>query len=462
VHVIGGLKYDSPIGRIFSYLELDKKIEFKEVEKTYRFIYPDVTINCFTDINKYKQELIENFPHEQDNIYEYFKISKKIWDEVINSYYSPNFFQFLSYPFRFPNLFKYRNKTFQELLDKLFNDDRLKEVLGSGWQYLGLNSSRISALYMIGMYMSYHSGGAWYPKGSYQAMSNAFADCFKENGGSLRLKARVKKLLIDKNKAIGVELEDGEKITSKYVISNADTKHTFLNLVGEKNLSSSFLNRIKHLQQSVSGIVVHLGVKMEISKELDCGCNMYFPDYGLAEHTFRLLETDDIETNPRKFGFGLSIPSLKDTEIAPNGCHCLDIIYMPASYKYKNNWLRENKEEYNELKEAISENLIQAAEELIPQLSNHIVVKHINTPLTFERYTFATEGGWYDVACIPEQSLLKRIPARTPIKNLYLTGAKTFPGPGMFAVILSGLFTADIILNRKLTGGKFILKELIN
>ena len=49
------------------------------------------------------------------------------------------------------------------------------------------------------------------------------------------------------------------------------------------------------------------------------------------------------------------------------------------------------------------------------------------------------------------------MPSKTSIQNLYLTGAKTFPGPGMFGAIQSGLFTADILLNRKLTKGKYVL-----
>jgi len=457
VHVIGGLRKGLPIERVLSFIGIDKKVEFIEVDKTFKFIYPDVTVDCHTDIDKYEQELINNFPQEKENIHKYFKASKSIWHEILTSYYSPNILQFLSYPFRFPNLVKYMDKTYQEFLDRFFKDSKLKEILGSGWGYLGLNNPRVSSLYMVGMYMSYHMGGAWYPKGGYQSMSDAFADCFKEHGGTLRLRTMVKKILIERNKAVGVELEDGEKIRARYVISNADTKRTFLNLVREENLSKVFVNKIKNLQQSASGFVVHLGVNMELPRELHCGCIMYFPDYGIAENIFRLADMDEIETNPRRFGFGLSVSSLKDPELAPEGCHCVDIIYMPAPYMYKNNWMKDNKKKYNELKGKIAENLIKAAENLIPGLSKHIVIKDINTPLTFERYTLATHGGWYDSACTPGQSLLKRIPSRTPIERLYMTGAKTFPGPGMFGAIQSGLFTADVILKGKLTKGKFCL-----
>ena len=121
--------------------------------------------------------------------------------------------------------------------------------------------------------------------------------------------------------------------------------------------------------------------------------------------------------------------------------------------------MSEDKERYKEFKEKIADNLIKAAEKLVPGLTEHIVVKDINTPLTYERYTSATEGCWYDAACTPDQSLLKRTPSKTPVEGLYLTGAKSFLGPGMFGAINSGMFTADIILKGKLTCGKIMLKE---
>lgn len=457
VHVLGGLRKGSPVERVFTYLGLDKKVQCIEIEKVFRFIYPDLTIDCYTDINKYEQGLLNSFPGERKAIHEYFETSRRIWSEILDSYYRPNLLQIATYPFRFRNLVKYQDMTYQEFLDRFFKDRRLKEILGSGWGYLGLNNPRISALYMIGMFMSYHSGGAWYPRGGYQTMSDAFADCFKEYGGTLRLHAKGKKILIEKGRAVGVELEDGERIRAGHVVSNADTKKTFLKLVGEEYLSTAFSNRIKGLQQSVSGFVVHLGVRMELPPELNCGCNMYFKDYGTAEKYFRLAETNEMETDPVEMGFGLSVSTMKDPALAPEGCHALDIIAMPAPYGFRETWMSENKEKYNELKERTADTLITAAEKLIPELSKHIIVKDINTPLTYERYTSATEGGWYDVACTPGQSLLKRLPARTPIKNLYLTGAKTFPGPGMFGAIQSGLFTADSILDRKLTKGRYVL-----
>jgi all-trans-retinol 13,14-reductase len=457
VHVIGGLREGAPLNRIFSYLGLDKKIEFIEIDKTFKFVYPDITLDCYTDMDKYEQQLTDNFPDEKEGIHRCFGTMKRIWDEILGSDYRPNFLQLMSYPVRFPNLVRFQNKTFQQFLDAYIRDERLKEILGSGWGYLGLNNPRLSALYMIGMYMSYHAGGAWYPKGGYQSMSDACAARFEEFGGVLKLKTTVRKILLQGNRAVGVELEDGEQIRAEHVISDADTKRTFLDLVGEEGLGKGFTERVRNLEQSVSGFVVHLGVRMELPPELNCGCVMYFPDYGIAEAQFGAAEKNEIRTTPGMFGLGLSVSSLKDPDSAPEGCHALDLIYMPAPYRFKNTWLREDKVKYNELKKSLAETLIKAAEALIPGLSEHIVIMDISTPLTYERYTSSTGGGWYDAACTPGQSLLKRMPTRTPIQNLYLTGAKAFPGPGMFGAIQSGLFTADSILNKRLTKGKYVL-----
>ncbi len=206
VHAIGGLKKGSQLERIFSYIGVDKKVEFIEIDKTFKFIYPDITIDCYTDINRYKQELINNFPEEKEGIHKYFKTMQSIWKEMQSSYYRPTLSQFLTYLIRFPNLVRYYHSTHQEILDRFFKDTRLKEILGSGWGYLGLNNPRISGLYLMGMYMSYHAGGAWYPKGGYQKISDAFAECFKEYGGNLRLNTKVKKILIKKTGLLGLSL----------------------------------------------------------------------------------------------------------------------------------------------------------------------------------------------------------------------------------------------------------------
>ena len=84
---------------------------------------------------------------------------------------------------------------------------------------------------MIAMLMSYHAGGAWYPKGGYQNLSNAFAENFKQCGGIIKTSTEVEKIIIESKAAVGVITYKKEEFFAKNIVSNYDTKNTFLNLV---------------------------------------------------------------------------------------------------------------------------------------------------------------------------------------------------------------------------------------
>ncbi len=460
-NIIGSLKKGAPIERIFSYLGLDKRVEFVAIEKAFRFLYPGRTIECYSDIEKYKEELNKHFPREKNGIDRYFKTVVRIWDEIMHCYNDPNLFQFLTYPARFPNLVKYRNKTHEALLDAFLQDEELKEIMGAAWLFVGLPSSQASAIYTIGVYMSYHAGGAWYPKGGYQAMSDAFATNFEEFGGELRLKTKVERIIIEKNKAIGVELASGEVIRATNIISNADAKLTFLKLIEDGKLNTKYSDKIKNLVPSSSGLVVHLGVKMDIPSELHCGFNILSPGYGSTSHMFKMAAKNMMETNASKIMFALCVPSMRNPDAAPKGHHTIDISYMPAPYHFNNTWMQRDKRKYNVLKEEMGNVLISAAEQIIPELSKHIVVKDVSTPLTNERYTLNEQGGWYAQAHTPDQTSMNRLRQKTPIKNLYLTGSKAFPGAGVYGAMQSGLYTADALLGNILTKGKYAMVESI-
>lgn len=460
-HVIAGCAKGAPIERIMSHLGLN--IEFVCCEPFQKFIYPDHTVRVYTNIERYKEELKRAFPAEKENIDRYFQTLQRLWDDVTGTLpYRPRPWDWVRARLKCPTTTKYDGKTFKDLLDDHFTNHQLKAMLGSPWEYLGLPSSRISATYMAIMLMSFHKGGAWYPKGGYQVMARGFAEGLQRQGGSLALRTAVAKILVENGVAMGVELSDGHRIKAKRVISNADTKLTFLKLLGEEHLPKKFAARIRSLEMSVSGFVVHLGVDMSLD-QLDSDYIFYYPDYETPEKLFQSGLKGEAILDPAAVGLLVSVATLRapDSGLAPAGQHCLDLQYMPAPYRYKNNWMagpdKTRGEEYKKLKRDFAKALIAAAERLIPDLSKHILAQDIATPLTYERYTLSSEGAWYDAACTPRQIGWHRLSAKTPVPGLYLTGAGTYPGPGMFGAIVSGSLTADAILEGALTQGKFAL-----
>ncbi len=238
------------------------KVSFNEIEKVFIYRFPGYDVSCYTDIEKFKAELKNNFPEEKKNIDSIMNEMTSVWEQMLLSFYAPSFLKLMIYPLRFPKLFKYQNRTFENFLNQFTANHKLKKVLSAGWGYNGLNMSRISALYMISMLMSYHSGGAWYPKGGYQNISNAFAENFKEYGGIIKTRTEVNKIIFKQKRAVGVKTKTGEEFFAKHIISNSDTKNTFLNLIEKDFVPNKLYQKAREYKQSVSGIVVHLVVDM--------------------------------------------------------------------------------------------------------------------------------------------------------------------------------------------------------
>ena len=85
--------------------------------------------------------------------------------------------------------------------------------------------------------------------------------------------------------------------------------------------------------------------------------------------------------------------------------------------------------------------LIEKAETVVPGLASAAVVREVCTPPTFERYTSAWGGGWYDAV-----GALGGPAARTPIRNLFFTGTKARATGGLPVAVAGGVLTARILL----------------
>ena len=438
-HIISGLRKDKYLWKVLRELGVDH--EFIELELYQKIIYPGHEIKVYTDIEKYKNELKNIFLQDSGNIDRFYNTLSKLNEELHGIPEELGIFDMLSFPLKFPTIFRYLNSVLEKMLDDNMKNPELKAVLSSAWRKVGSPPSKVSALYYAALLMSFHNGGAWYPKGGYQKLAGAFTKAFDNSGGELQLSTEVRKIIIEKGKAAGVRLKDGREIRSALVVSNADTRRTFLEFVGEEHLKKKFADSMKNAELSGSGFVVHLGVRMNLEK-LDLNYGSILLKIDEKKNVFLPDGKTSISS------IAISVPSLHDRSLAPDGCHAMDIIVTPAPYDFANKWLTDDgkrTDAYRKLKGEVADKLIRTAETLIPGLSGNIVAKDISTPLTYERYTLSSNGCWYDLAQIPSQSGTNRFSNSKIIKNLLFAGSKSFGG-GINAAVRGGYTTAKEIL----------------
>lgn len=407
-HSIGGYEYGNT-GKILKELKIDKKIKITRIDPSDVVITPDYQVSFWNDLDRTILEFQTVFPKEGHNIRDFFH-------HISGA--EPNL------------LMSMRSKTFKDLLDKYFGDEKLKAILsfplfGSG----GLPHSRLSAFIGTKIFQEFILDGGYYPEGGIQAFSDSLAETFQELGGELRFSCFVKKIKVRNGSATGIELKNGDLLPAKYVISNCDARQTFFNLLGRDVIDPNLRVKLRKMIPSLSGFILYMATKEDSVNVPHCGSNVwYLFDYDIDKlyNSVRMSNFNSIK------GFVLHAYPDKQRIFA----------FMNAPFKSKNFW------EINKVR--ISSAFLSIIESrAIPELSRHLIYSEAATPHTLHRYTLNYKGAAFGWAATPSQLADPDFKKPSFLRNLYLTGHWTTHGLGIPGVVYIGHDVAASILRRK-------------
>src|SRR5687767_9334483 len=156
-------------------------------------------------------------------------------------------------PKRFHTLHKLLTMSSADFLDEWFENPALKATKSASGiigTLLGPRSPG-TAYVLLHHYMGELDGvfRAWgFAKGGNGSVSAAIAGAARAAGAEIRTSAPVSQILFKRNRAIGVVLEGGEEIRAKTIVSGADPRRTFLQLVGEQHLAAEFVDSIRRFR----------------------------------------------------------------------------------------------------------------------------------------------------------------------------------------------------------------------
>ena len=398
------------------------------VKNRTRVLYRGRVIDLPMDVNEIADVLSREFSENREKIKSFFEYAKRAYEEVCKDckvfgvplppYLIAKFFggkKLMDYPKEHPNLYAWLDRSFKDVLDEYFESEELKDFLSLYSAYTGTKPEKTSSLMALTVWIGYTIYGGYFIECG--KLVKALRDVIVRNGGEVLTNCEVKRIVVENGCVKGViaKTPRGEEfLQASVVISNVNAKTTFLELVGEKNLSKVFVEYIKGLKMSPSAFVVYLGVNKD-----------------LKDYPTILKDVDN--------GFELAIISNADKSLAPEGKSALLILTF-ADY---DDFPSRESEEYRRIKDEWSGRLLEKAERVIPNLRDHIEVLDSATPKTMERYCSMPRGAIYSI----DQSMdVERPYFKTPIRGLYLVGASTFPGAGIEGVAISGVVCAYDIL----------------
>jgi prolycopene isomerase len=213
------------------------------------------------------------------------------------------------------------------------------------------------------------------------------------------------------------------------VISNADAQITFEHLLGVDHVPASFARRMGRMRPSISAFLLYSACKLPLH-ESDLAGEMFVYDHWDHDATWGDISAGKLG------GTWLSVPTLHDPSLAPDGEH-LVIFTSLMPYDIGEPWA--------DAKPRVTAQMIDKVAELLPGYKDAITFVDSATPETFRQYTLARDGAIYGWANTPSQTLPKRLPHVTPIEGLLLAGHWTNPGTGSVRCLLSGLNAAATI-----------------
>jgi phytoene dehydrogenase-like protein len=292
--------------------------------------------------------------------------------------------------------------------------------------------------------------GAWgVPKGGMGAISDAICSAAKEHGAEVRTNAPVRRILIENGTATGVELEDGERISATVVLSNADPKRTFLDLIDAEHLSTDFRQDIEAYRMESGTFRMNFAISELPSFTCKPGTEAgpqhdamiyVLPSTDYIREAFNDTRAGNWSKSPV---LEAVIPSIHDDSLAPAGKHVMSISgrYFPRHLSNGRSW--------DDCRDEAADSVIDAFNRYAPNFRASIIAQTALSPLDLEREYGLTGGdiahGQYE---LNQLFTMRPHPdaagCTTPIKGLYICGAGTHPGGGVSGI--PGYHAANLVL----------------
>ncbi|MFQ3286940.1 MAG: phytoene dehydrogenase-like protein [Porticoccaceae bacterium] len=337
-----------------------------------------------------------------------------------------------------------------DVMEENFDNDLLKaaisldSLLGS---HMGPRSPNTVYGYLYRrMGDIYGFNGPAVVKGGMGAVGEAMAKAARASGVDIKVGTAVSKINIDIDQVTGVTLSGGQVVNAGLVVSNADPKTTFNKLVGLTNIETGIARRVKTVRMKGDAAKLHVALDSlpnftGLSEEQMGQRLLIAPTMNYIEKAFNHSKYGEYSAAP---AMDISIPTIHDTSLAPDGKHVMSVIVQFAPYELEGGWNDENKEAFKQL-------VIDRIADYAPDLKDKIVASELLTPADLEERFHIHGGHWHHGEISLDQILTMRpFPGAsqygTSVDGLFLCGAGTHPGGGVMG--LAGHNAAKEIIKR--------------
>jgi phytoene dehydrogenase-like protein len=290
-----------------------------------------------------------------------------------------------------------------------------------------------------------HVGRVGRPVGGSGMVPTALLAAFEHHGGVLRTSSPVDTILCEGEAVRGVALVDGTEITAPVVVSACDPHRTFLQWLAHPPASARDLVRrwqaVPHsegYESKIDAVLSALPV-LRATGGTPGATAVIAPSLADMHRGHGLIASGEVLEQPAML---VNVPSLLDPSMAPPGRHVFSLEALYTPYSLRGGWPGSNEPQRW---------LEQFATLCEPGFLDSIVEWRAMTPDRYESEFHLPAGHATSFAGGPLAAFRNPNPEltryETDVRGLYLTGAATFPGAGVWGA--SGRNCATVVLARQ-------------
>ena len=246
---------------------------------------------------------------------------------------------------------------------------------------------------------------------------------FRSLGGELKLRSSVASLKVEGDRVVGVELENGQVLEARRVLSSAGVVET-------QRLCEDLTEKVPDQRPGLLTFIESISVLDKQPKQVGFGETIVFYNDSPKFH-WRSPESGelcDVRTgvicSPNNYQYPAEAGNLED-----------GIIRLTTIADFRA-WMELDDQEYQRQKMWWYDRSVASAVRFIPDFRSHVIDTDVFTPKTIRRFTSHDNGAVYGA---PE----KKLDGTTHLKNLFLCG--TDQGfVGIVGAIVSGISMANM------------------
>ncbi len=342
--------------------------------------------------------------------------------------------------------------SYGRLIEETFESEAVRTALFWLAAQSGPSPDEIATGDLVGWQAMIHKHGAWRAKGGSGALTQALARCLESMGGEIITDAPVTRITSGSAGRARLEVQTADRaFFARSVTAACHVQTTFLNLLDPALCPSDLRHRVSHLRVGNGfGMIVRHAVSelphYEGQPLNDQGISpvhgslqLLCPSRAYLRHAYLDYQRGEPPRDPAVLAMTFSA---LDPTLAPPGKH---VLFTWAQY---HPYALSNGEDWDAIAEREADKIYEVVCRYAPNMRGALIDRYIQTPLEIERKLGLLRANVMHLEMSLDQMFFFRpLPElstyRTPIPGLYLTGASTHPGGGVFGA--SGRNTAQVV-----------------